>query len=40
VDKLRPLKKTMLKGKLDAISKGLVDVKYKMKFPQQKGRKG
>jgi len=40
VDKLSPLKKAMLKGKLAAISKGLVDVKYKMKFPQQKARRG
>lgn len=35
-DKLSPLKKTMLKSKLDAISKGQVRVSYKMKFPQQK----
>lgn len=39
VDKLGPLKKTMLKSKLDAISKGLIRVGYKMKFPlQKKGR--
>lgn len=39
VDKLGPLKKTMLKSKLDQISKGLVRVSYKMKFPlQKKGR--
>lgn len=39
VDKLGPLKKTMLKSKLDAISKGMVRVGYKMKFPfQKKGR--
>lgn len=39
VDKLGPLKKAMLKSKLDAISKGLVRVAYKMKFPlQKKGR--
>ncbi len=38
-DKLPVLKKTMLKAKLDAISKGLVRVAYKMKFPfQKKGR--
>ncbi|NGF55468.1 peptide deformylase [Parapedobacter sp. SGR-10] len=36
VDKLSPLKKTMLKSKLDAIAKGNVRVSYKMKFPQQK----
>jgi len=39
VDKLKPLKKTMLKGKLEAIAKGQVDVKYKMRFPQQKGKR-
>lgn len=39
VDKLGPLKKTMLKSKLDAISKGIVRVAYKMKFPfEKKGR--
>lgn len=39
VDKLGPLKKTMLKSKLEAISKGMVRVGYKMKFPfQKKGR--
>lgn len=36
VDKLSPLKKTMLKSRLDAISKGQIHVSYKMKFPQQK----
>ncbi|HMR73414.1 MAG TPA: peptide deformylase [Candidatus Saccharibacteria bacterium] len=36
VDKLSPLKKAMLKGKLDAITKGQVKVSYRMKFPQQK----
>src|SRR5690606_11053031 len=36
VDKLSTLKKTMLKSKLDAISKGQVRVSYKMKFPNQK----
>src|SRR5690606_32551515 len=39
VDKLGPLKKTMLKGKLDAISKGMVKVNYKMRFPQQKKKR-
>ena len=39
LDKLGALKKTMLKGKLDAISKGQVRVSYKMKFPNvKKGR--
>lgn len=36
IDKLGPLKKAMLKGKLDAIAKGLVRVAYKMRFPHQK----
>ncbi|QBQ39651.1 peptide deformylase [Sphingobacterium psychroaquaticum] len=35
-DKLGPLKKAMLKGKLDSISKGMVRVGYKMRFPNQK----
>lgn len=39
VDKLGPLKKTMLKSKLDAISKGMVDVGYKMKFPNEKKKR-
>lgn len=34
IDYLPPLKKAMLKGKLDKISKGMVDVSYKMKFPK------
>jgi peptide deformylase len=34
IDYLPPLKKTLLKGKLEKISKGLVDVNYKMKFPK------
>lgn len=39
VDKLGSLKKTMLKSKLDQISKGQIRVGYKMKFPlQKKGR--
>jgi peptide deformylase len=32
-DRINPLRKTMLRGKLDAIAKGLVKVDYKMKFP-------
>jgi peptide deformylase len=32
-DRLSPLRKAMLKGKLEAISKGMVKVDYKMKFP-------
>lgn len=39
VDKLSPLKKAMLKGKLDAISKGMVQVGYKMKFPKDKKKR-
>ncbi len=39
LDKLRPLKKTMLKSKLDAISKGEVRTSYKMRFPQQKKKR-
>ena len=39
VDKVGPLKKAMLKSKLENISKGLVRVGYKMKFPlMKKGR--
>ena len=34
-DKLSPLKKRMIKGRLTAISKGKVAVDYKMKFPLQ-----
>jgi peptide deformylase len=38
-DRLNPLRKTMLKSRLDAISKGLIKVDYKMKFPfSKKGR--
>lgn len=35
-DKLSPLRKTMLKSRLDSISKGLVKVEYRMKFPAAK----
>lgn len=34
-DRLSPLKKRLLKGKLNDISKGIVDVNYKMKFPKR-----
>jgi len=39
-EKLSPLRKAMIKSKLEAISKGQVDVDYKMKFPllKRKGR--
>ena len=33
VDRISPLRKRLLKGKLADISKGKVDVLYKMKFP-------
>ena len=35
-DKLSPLRRAMLKSRLDAISKGNVKVDYKMRFPAQK----
>ncbi len=35
IDYLKPLKKSLLKGKLKKISKGQVDVSYKMKFPKK-----
>ena len=37
-DKLSSLKKRLLKGKLNSISKGKVDVDYNMRFPLKKGR--
>ena len=36
VDKINPLRKSLLKRKLADISKGNVDVSYKMKFPIKK----
>lgn len=39
-DKLSPLRKALLKNRLDSISKGIVKVDYKMKFPaMKKGRR-
>lgn len=38
-DRINPLRKTMLKGKLDAISKGAVKVDYKMRFPIHKRKR-
>ena len=35
-DKLSPLKKRMLKGKLTNISKGKIEVDYRMRFPKLK----
>ena len=37
-DYLSPLKKRLLKRKLNDISKGNITVDYRMKFPQKKGR--
>lgn len=37
-DKISPLKRKLLQKKLLNISKGIVDVDYKMKFPTQKRR--
>ena len=36
VDKINPLRKRLLKGQLSAISKGKVDVDYKIKIPRKK----
>lgn len=36
VDRLSPLKKQLIKGKLNDITKGLVRVSYKMRFPRKK----
>ena len=38
-DKLSPLRKAMLKNRLDSISKGFVKVEYKMKFPALKRKR-
>jgi peptide deformylase len=35
-DKLSPLRKAMLKNRLDSITKGQVKVDYKMKFPKKR----
>jgi peptide deformylase len=35
IDKISPLKRRLLNGKLKNISKGLADVKYKMIFPKK-----
>lgn len=37
-DKITSLKKRLIKGKLGNISKGKVDVDYRMRFPDVKGR--
>lgn len=36
VDRLSPLRKRLLKNRLADISKGIVDVDYKMRFPQKR----
>ena len=38
-DKLTPLKKRLLKSKLSNISKGKVDINYKMRFPNLKKKR-
>ncbi len=38
-DRINPLRKTMLKSRLDAITKGAVKVDYKMKFPLQRRKR-
>ena len=35
IDHIKPLRRSLLKGKLDKITKGDVDVSYKMKFPRR-----
>ncbi|MFN8323183.1 MAG: peptide deformylase [Chitinophagales bacterium] len=35
IDHLKPLRRTLLKGRLEKISKGIVDVDYKMRFPKK-----
>jgi peptide deformylase len=38
-DKLTPLKKRLLKGKLANISKGKIDIDYRMRFPNAKKKR-
>jgi len=38
-DKLSPLKKRIIKGKLSNISKGKIDVDYRMRFPNAKKKR-
>ncbi len=35
IDHLKPLKRSLLKGRLEKISKGIVEVDYKMRFPKK-----
>jgi len=34
IDRISPLKRTLLKGKLNDISRGIVDANYRMRFPK------
>ena len=36
IDRIKPLRRTLLKGRLNDIAKGNVEVDYKMKFPLRK----
>lgn len=38
IDKINPLKKQLIKGKLSDITKGNIKVNYRMKFPLVKGK--
>lgn len=38
-DRLSPLKKRLIKGKLTNISKGKINVEYRMRFPDQKKKR-
>lgn len=38
-DKISPLRRTLLQGRLADISKGKVDVNYKMRFPKQQRKR-
>jgi peptide deformylase len=35
IDHIKPLRRSLLKGKLEKISKGDIDVNYRMKFPKK-----
>jgi len=39
IDKLSSLKKRLIKGKLNNISKGKINVDYRMRFPEQKKKR-
>lgn len=38
-DKISPLRRTLLQGRLSDVSKGKVDVSYKMRFPKQQRKR-